>query len=81
MAIVKLSSENEVISKGPLEQGFYYDFYGIGTQMSHSGVTWLTDYDNRENKNVSRIKTARLGLNKNLIIYEKWTGDRYVSSH
>jgi hypothetical protein len=27
------------------------------------------------------MKTARLGENKNLIVYEKWTLSRHVSSH
>lgn len=48
--------------------------------MSHKGVQWLTDYNTLQ-KHVVRMKTARLGPNKNLIVYEKWTLSRYVSSH
>ena len=32
-------------------------------------------------EHVVRIKTARLRENRNLITFEKWTRDEYVSSH
>lgn len=49
--------------------------------MSHKGVQWLTMYNDLQNEHVVRMKTARLGRDKNLIVYEKWTLSRYVSSH
>lgn len=33
----------------------------------------MTDYKDREQEHVTRMKTARLGQDKNLIVYEKWT--------
>jgi hypothetical protein len=34
-----------------------------------------------DNQHVVRMKTARLGSNLNLIIYEQWSTSRYKSSH
>jgi hypothetical protein len=81
LAVVKLDKDGNPVGGGAEEKGMAYNFSGGLTEMSHKGVQWLTMYDDLQNEHVVRMKTARLGLNKNLIVYEKWTLSRYVSSH
>jgi hypothetical protein len=73
LAVVKLDRNGFPVGGDPEENGYFYNFFGEKEEMSHKGVQWLTNYNNLQNEHVVRMKTARLGPNKNLIVYEKWT--------
>merc|ERR1711998_426559 len=80
LAVVKLNSANEVISSGPIERGSFFDYTGKKKGMMNRGVLWLTSLGNLT-EHVVRIKTARLGPDTNLLVYEKWSTADYISTH
>jgi hypothetical protein len=41
----------------------------------------MTNNRDKSCENVSRLKTARIGENSNLLIYEKWSPSAWLSSH
>ena len=43
------------------------------------GVEWLTNNKSDTNKNVSRLKSVKVG-NKVVVLFEYWTPDSYVST-
>jgi hypothetical protein len=72
LAFVKVPlslSATNYLSAGPLQSGGFYSFGGTWTAQSVQGVTWLTNFATTATS-VTRPKTARLGVNKNLVVFE-----------
>lgn len=82
MVFVKkdFSSGDPVLSKGIHETGGFYSFGGTFSQQENKGIIWLTRYTDKNNHNVSRVKTAALDGNRVLVIHEVWTSGGYSST-
>lgn len=70
-----------VISKGTDSQPFSFYTYGGGlTKQRYVGVVWLTDYKDKKQENASRLQTVKIGENRFLILWERWTESSYSES-
>ena len=72
--------DKSVLSKGPTETGGFYNFGGGWTKQENKGVNWLTQSKSMEN-NYSRLKVTKLTNGQILVLFETWTGAKFVSSH
>ena len=70
-----------VLSKGKSETGGFYAFGGKWSGQRNTGVVWLTDYKNHRKENVSRLKAVKLKNAEVLLLWEKWTPNRYVNTY
>ena len=68
---------SNILSIGKNEKGGFYDFGGKFNNQENKGIVWITQKTNKNN-NVSRLKNARIGTNKNLLLFECWTPDNYL---
>lgn len=82
MVFVKkdFSSGDPVLSKGIHETGGFYSFGGTFSQQENKGIIWLTRYTDKNNHNVSRVKTAALDGSRVFVIHEVWTAGGYSST-
>ena len=71
--------DRRVLSKGPTETGGYYNFGGSWSPQENKGVNWLTHSESLEDNSV-RIKVTRLSKGQILVLFETWTGTKFVSS-
>ena len=69
-----------VLSEGPTETGGFYTFVGGWSAQQNKGVNWLTAFKSLE-ENASRLKATKLSNGQILVLYELWTGTKYVSSN
>jgi len=70
-----------IISKGNTETGGYYTFGGKFAKQRNTGVVWLTNYNDKNQNNVSRLKTVKLADNNLLLLWEIWTPNSYVNTY
>lgn len=74
-------SSKLILSKGAVEKGGFFTFGGTWSKQRNTGVIWLTRYSKRSRENASRIKALGLRNDTALLIWEKWTPDRYVETY
>jgi len=72
---------NFVLSQGITETGGYYTFGGKWSPQLNSGIIWLTNYQHKNQENVSRLKTVKLPDGNLLLLWEKWSADSYVNTY
>lgn len=77
--VTRAMNNKTVLSGSEVENGGFYNFGGGWSPQQNIGINWLTFFDNVE-ENVSRLKAIALAQ-EILVIFEKWTGSSYVSSH
>ena len=53
---------------------------GITGKFENKGVEWLTKYTSKD-ENAVRLKMTKLSNGQILVLFEKWTGHKFVSSH
>jgi len=70
-----------VLTSGITETGGFYTFGGSWTEQRNTGVVWLTDYKDKNQENVSRLKIVKLNDSSMLLLWEKWTPDTYVNTY
>jgi hypothetical protein len=70
-----------VLTQGITETGGYYGYDGKWRAQENRGVIWLTDYRNKDQENVSRLKTVGLPDGNILLLWEKWTASTYVNTY
>jgi hypothetical protein len=70
-----------VISKGEdsKEIGFY-DYSGNLNLQKRIGIIWLTDYANKKTENARRPKLIPISNNRILILWEKWSDSKFIST-
>ena len=73
----RLIPPGTILSKGLDEEGGFYNFKGDWSPQNHSGIVWLTDYEDKNQQNASRIKTTQLADGSMIILWEEWTGHAY----
>lgn len=59
----------------------YYTFGGRYVQQLNRGIRWFTRYRNLELDNATRPKLLSLSDNRLIVLWEKWTPERHVSTH
>jgi len=69
----------KMVSFGPKEQGGFFDFGGGWNEQKNEGIQWITTQTNK-NVNVSRLKSARVAKNKNVLLFEIWTASSFCYS-
>lgn len=73
-------TDEVVFSSGITETAGFYGFNGNWFDQQNTGVVWLTDYQEKEETNASRLRAAKLGsLNDEriLLLWETWTPYSY----
>lgn len=78
---VNVVTEDFVCSQGNSETGMFYDYRGGVNQQQNVGIVWLTNYQDKEQTNASRLKVARLGDGNILLLWETWTPYEYVNTY
>ena len=86
IACSKDMSSSDTLSSGAEERGGFYGFNGNYFEQVNKGVVWLTSYGGANggvgsadlSENVSRIKAARVGTNKNVVMWEVWSVTGYL---
>jgi len=80
-AIVRMQGDG---SSEP-EFGGFYNYGGTWSEQRNDGILWLTSFGSPPDEgsvdldeNVVRLRAAHLGTNKNLVIFEVWTGTTYL---
>ena len=73
-------SNKGVLSAGPTEKGGFYNFGGKWSPQENKGVNWLTKFKSLD-ENASRLKATKLTKGQILVLFETWTGKKYVSSN
>lgn len=58
-----------------------YSFVGDLSYCQRKGVIWLTNYKDKNKENVCRPKLVKVGEDKFVALWEKWTSDKYVSTY
>lgn len=76
-----VSTNDLVRTKGVTETGGFYTFGGSWSEQRNTGIIWLTNYQNKDKENVSRLKTVKLNNGYILLFWEKWTADHYVNTY
>jgi hypothetical protein len=74
-------TDDLVLSSGNAEKGGFYTFQGDWSEQRNKGVVWLTNYRDKNQENVSRLKTLSLGSGKILLVWEKWSANDYVNTY
>ncbi len=74
-------SDDLVRTSGLTETGGFYTFGGSWSDQRNTGVVWLTNYQDKAQENVSRLKTVKLSDGNLLLLWEKWTPYQYVNSY
>uniref|UniRef100_UPI0011786DCF hypothetical protein n=1 Tax=Crenothrix polyspora TaxID=360316 RepID=UPI0011786DCF len=74
-------SDDLVKTIAPPETGGFYTFGGTRSEQRNTGVVWLTHYQEKNQENVSRLKTVKLNDGNLLLLWEKWTPDAYVNTY
>ncbi len=74
-------TDDIILSQGPAETGGFYTFGGDWAEQRNTGIVWLTDYDDPDTENVSRLKTAKLVGGDLLLLWEKWTPTDYAGTY
>jgi len=69
-----------VLSPGGSSTGGFYDYGGSWQTQTNTGINFLTGY-NAAQGTVSRLKSARLGTGKVLLLWEVWSPASFVSTH
>lgn len=70
------SNEVPMLFRSKTVTGKFYDFGGRLNYQKNTGVKRLTSFTSL-NENVSRPKLLRVGPDKNLVVYEVWSGSAY----
>lgn len=70
-----------VLSKGPVEEGGFYDFNGGWNAQRNAGVNWLTNYRNPKTENASRLRAVPLSADATLLLWEVWGPEEYHTSY
>ncbi|MCP4699288.1 MAG: hypothetical protein GY862_20935, partial [Gammaproteobacteria bacterium] len=70
-------TDDLVSSPGNAENTGFYGFNGGWFDQRNTGVVWLTDYQDREETNASRLRAAALGDGRILLLWETWTPYSY----
>ena len=73
-------TDTRVLSAGAKETGGFYNFGGGWSPQENKGINWITDFKSME-ENASRLKATKLSNGQILILFETWTGTKYVSSN
>lgn len=77
-------TDDVVLSGGPgsvTEEGGFYTFGGQWAPQRNAGVRWVTDYDDVQTTNASRLIAVRSGPDSSLLVWETWTATEYVATH
>lgn len=69
-----------VVSIGPREDGSFYTFTGGLEPQRNVGVRWLTDGDDPDSENASRLKAGRMRDDRILLVWERWSRTDYVDT-
>lgn len=75
------AQDDFVLTQGANEDGSYYDFLGQVRTQKNRGIVWLTNYQNKDQENISRLKAVKLPDGNLLLLWEKWTADTYVNTY
>ncbi|MCB1143986.1 MAG: hypothetical protein H7A24_09815 [Leptospiraceae bacterium] len=71
-----------IISEGEnSKEIFFYDYGGGKNYQQRVGVVWLTDYSDSSKENVARPKLVKLGMNKFMALWEKWSANSYEGTY
>lgn len=70
-----------VLSKGPVEEGGFYDFNGGWNAQRNVGVNWLTNYRNPKTENASRLRAVPLSADATLLLWEVWDMEAYRTTY
>jgi len=73
--------DSMVLSKGTAETGGFYTFNGTWSEQRNAGVVWLTDYKDKTQTNVSRLKTIKIAEDKILLLWENWNDNSYINTY
>lgn len=65
-------SDDLMLDKTSPEEGGFYTFNGGWTHQRNVGVNWVTNFNDVENLNVTRLKSCKLN-SETVLIYEQWT--------
>lgn len=74
-------TDDLVRTRGLTETSGFYTFGGSRSAQRNAGVVWLTHYQDKNQENVSRLKTVKLNDGNILLLWEKWTPDHYVNTY
>ena len=66
--------DEAVLTSAPSESGGFFSFGGAWTPQRNAGVMRLTDYADKTEANVSRLKVAPRPDGSLLLLWEKWGG-------
>ena len=72
--------DKSVLSQGPTEKGGFYNFGGGWSAQQNKGINWITKYKSMD-ENASRLKVTKLSNGQILVLFEIWTGKKFVSSN
>ena len=70
-----------VLSKGPVEEGGFYDFNGGWNAQQNAGVNWITNYRNPKTENASRLRAVPLSADATLLLWEVWGPEEYHTTY
>lgn len=73
-------SDDLMLDKSSPEDGGFYSFGGGWTVQRNVGVNWVTNYDDVENSNVTRLKACKLGTDT-VLLFELWTRTAYTKTY
>lgn len=74
-------SKEVVISSG--EDSSLNEFYDFGGNLNYQkrvGVIWLTHFEDPEKENVTRPRLLKIGEDKFLALWEKWSSTNYITT-
>ncbi|MCI5144543.1 MAG: hypothetical protein D3923_03230 [Candidatus Electrothrix sp. AR3] len=73
-------TDEVVTTPGITETAGFYSFNGDWSEQQNTGVVWLTNYQDKEKTNASRLKAAQLNDGNILLIWETWDPYSYVNT-
>ncbi|ALG67862.1 hypothetical protein [Beggiatoa leptomitoformis] len=73
--------EGLILTDGLTETGGFYTFNGTWSPQRNTGVVWLTNYQDKTQANVSRLKSVKLNDGNILLLWELWTDSQYVNTY
>lgn len=76
-------TDDQVLSHGDgsvTEEGAFYDFNGARQVQRNTGLRWLTDHQDPEAENASRLQAFAIGDDAILVLWEQWSRHDYLAT-
>lgn len=76
-----LVNDDVVISQGVASEVVLFGTGSEAKSQQNVGVIWLTNYSDVEKENASRPKLAKIGDDRYVALWERWTRNTYLSTY